>query len=115
MRLPPSKPTDYLTDAVYALEDLVYDRKLVISALPGVSAEYEGILYDAEQSLTDSSYTINKQLVKEGWGVVDTKIVKPAVKEYVNELIAAQREAKSKHLGCWEFGDVSFEEESLLA
>ncbi|MCP8715867.1 MAG: thermonuclease family protein [Asgard group archaeon] len=115
LRLPPSKPTDYLTDAVYALEDLVYDRKLVISALPGVSAEYEGVLYDAEQSLTDSSYTINKQLVKEGWGVVDTKIVKPAVKEYVNELIAAQREAKSKHLGCWEFGDVSFEEESLLA
>ncbi|RCK66097.1 Nuclease domain-containing protein 1 [Candida viswanathii] len=115
VRLPPSKPTDYLTDAVYALEDLVYDRKLVISALPGATAEYEGVLYDAEQSLTDSSYTINKQLVKEGWGIVDSKVVKPAVKEYVTELLAAQREAKSKHLGCWEFGDVSFDEESLLA
>ncbi|KAL6449745.1 LOW QUALITY PROTEIN: Snd1 Staphylococcal nuclease domain-containing protein 1 [Candida maltosa Xu316] len=115
IKLPPSKPTDYLTDAIYALEDLVYDKKLVISALPGITTEYEGVLYDAEQSLTDSSYTINKQLVKEGWGIVDTKAVKPAVKEYVNELITAQRDAKSKHSGCWEFGDVSFDEESLLA
>lgn len=46
LRLPPSKPTDYLTDSIYALEDLVYDKKLVISALPGESeAEYEGVLY----------------------------------------------------------------------
>ena len=116
LRLPPSKPTDYLTDSIYALEDLVYDKKLVISALPGESeAEYEGVLYDAEQSLKDSSYTINKQLVQDGWAIVDNKVVKPAVKEYVAELIAIQREAKSNHLGCWEFGDVSFDEDSLLA
>ena len=102
MRLPPSKPTDYLTDSIYALEDLVYDKKLVISALPGESeAEYEGVLYDAEQSLKDSSYTINKQLVQDGWAIVDNKVVKPAVKEYVAELIAIQRGSQINHLGCW--------------
>ncbi|KAI5959296.1 uncharacterized protein KGF55_005446 [Candida pseudojiufengensis] len=115
LRLPPSKPTDYLTDAIYALEDLTYDKSLVLSALPGVQAEYEGILYDSEESLKDSSYTINKQLVKEGWAVVDTKNVKPVNKEYVDELIKIQKSAKSNHIGCWEFGDVSFDEHDLLA
>ncbi|EGW33798.1 uncharacterized protein SPAPADRAFT_48914 [Spathaspora passalidarum NRRL Y-27907] len=111
LRLPPS---DYLTDAIYALEDLVFDKKLVISALPGTAAEYEGILYDSEQSLKDSSYTINKQLVNKGWAIVDTKMVKPAVKSYVDELIPVQNEAKARHLGCWEFGDVSFDDEEAI-
>ncbi|KAK6461206.1 staphylococcal nuclease domain-containing protein 1 [Scheffersomyces coipomensis] len=113
IRLPPSKPTDYLTDAIYALEDLVFDKKLVISALPGngTTSEYEGILYDAEQSLKDPDYTINKQLVQDGWGIVDTKKVKDSVKDYVTSLVTVQSKAKSQHLGCWEFGDVSFDDE----
>ncbi|RLV91600.1 nuclease domain-containing protein [Spathaspora sp. JA1] len=111
LKLPPS---DYLTDAIYALEDLVFDKKLVISALPGVNTEYEGILYDSEQSLKDPSYTINKQLVHTGWAIVDNKLVKPAVKSYVDELIPVQNEAKVRHLGCWEFGDVSFDDEEAI-
>ncbi|KAK6457392.1 staphylococcal nuclease domain-containing protein 1 [Scheffersomyces xylosifermentans] len=114
--LPPSKPTDYLTDALYALEDLTFDKKLVISALPSSdpSVEYEGILYDSEESLKDSTYTINKQLVSEGWGIVDTKLVKPPVKDYVSELLTVQKKAKSSHSGCWEFGDVSFDEDGAF-
>ena len=108
--LPPSKPTDYLTDAIYALEDLVFDKKLVIAAVPGTVAQYEGILYDSEQSLKDPSYTINKQLVSEGWGIVNKS---GGSKDVVAELAAAEKEAKAQHLGCWEFGDVSFDDEEL--
>ncbi|KAI5957229.1 hypothetical protein KGF54_000157 [Candida jiufengensis] len=115
IRLPPAKPTDYLTDAIYALEDLTYDKSLVISALPGSTSDYQGILYDSEESLKDSSYTINKQLVKEGWAIVDSKNIKPSTKEYVDELLKIQKSAKANHLGCWEFGDVSFDEDNLLA
>ncbi|KAK6198610.1 staphylococcal nuclease domain-containing protein 1 [Scheffersomyces amazonensis] len=111
--LPPSKPTDYLTDAIYALEDLTFDKKLVLSALPSSTfgIEYDGILYDSEQSLKDPDYTINKQLVKEGWAIVNNKIVKDQVKDYVKSLLSEQSHAKSQHLGCWEFGDVSFDDE----
>lgn len=116
LRLPPKTPTDYLTDALYALEDLTFEKKLVISALPSSnpSVEYEGIFYDAEESLKDSTYTINKQLVSEGWAIVDTKNVKPPVKDYVNELVTVQNKAKSQHSGCWEFGDVSFDDEDTF-
>ncbi|KAG7663075.1 uncharacterized protein J8A68_003418 [[Candida] subhashii] len=116
LSLPPAKPTDYLTDAIYALEDLTYDKKLVLSALPNSAgtAEFEGILYDSEQSLVDPTYTINKQLVSEGWAIVNNKVVKPAVKDYVQELLKVQTSAKADHLGCWEFGDVSFDDEDTL-
>ena len=101
---------------MYALEDLTFEKKLVISALPSSnpSVEYEGIFYDAEESLKDSTYTINKQLVSEGWAIVDTKNVKPPVKDYVNELVTVQNKAKSQHSGCWEFGDVSFDDEDTF-
>lgn len=116
LRLPPTKPTDYLTDALYALEDLTFDKKLVISALPSTTpnVDYSAVLYDSEESLKDSTYTINKQLVSEGWAVVDTTTVSPANKEYIDQLQKAQQHAKSTHLGCWEFGDVSFDEDDTL-
>ncbi|CAK9437845.1 uncharacterized protein LODBEIA_P22230 [Lodderomyces beijingensis] len=108
-------PPDYLDDAVYAIDELTLDKSLVISVLPGTDAEYEGVLYDSEKSLKESSYTINKELVKDGLAVVDTKLVPPAVKDYVNDLLKVQKTARAEHIGCWEFGDVAFEEESLLA
>lgn len=116
LRLPPTKPTDYLTDALYALEDLTFDKKLVISALPSSApnADYSGVLYDSEESLKDPTYTINKQLVAEGWAVVDATLVLPSLKDYVTSVQQAQQKAKSSHLGCWEFGDVSFDDEDTL-
>ncbi|KAI5961103.1 hypothetical protein CANMA_003877 [Candida margitis] len=113
LKLPP-KNTDYFTAAIEYLEDLTLDKKLVASVLPGQDTSYETILYDAEESLKDATYTINKQLVSQGWAIVDAKVVNPAVKKYVEELLEVQRSAKSRHKGCWEFGDVSFEEDSLL-
>ncbi|CUM57661.1 unnamed protein product [Debaryomyces tyrocola] len=116
LRLPPTKPTDYLTDALYALEDLTFDKKLVISALPSSvpNVDYSVVLYDSEESLKDPTYTINKQLVSEGWAVVETKGVSPNLKEYLESVQNAQQQAKSVHLGCWEFGDVSFDDEDTI-
>lgn len=115
LRLPPSKPTDYFTDAIYALEDLTYDKKLVLSALPGTKADYTGVLYDSEQLLKDASYTINKQLVKEGWAVVDDTTLTAATKasEYVSGLLKVQAGARADHAGCWEFGDITFDDETF--
>ncbi|KAI5949531.1 hypothetical protein KGF57_004741 [Candida theae] len=113
LQLPP-RNTDYYTTAIEFLEDLTLDKKLVASVLPGKNTTYESILYDAEESLKDATYTINKELVSQGWAIVEPKTVNPAVKKYVEELVDVQKTAKSHHRGCWEFGDVSFEEESLL-
>lgn len=109
VRLPPNKPTDYLTEALYALEDLILDKKLVISAIPSTApgVEFDVVLYDSEASIKDPSYTINKQMVSEGWGIVEGT----TGAGIVSELLVAQKQAKSDHLGCWEFGDVSFNDE----
>lgn len=116
IKLPPATPTDYLTDAIYALEDLTFDKKLVISALPSTEpgVEFTGVLYDSEQSLKDPDYTINKQLVSEGWGIVLGTNVKPSLKPYIDQLKVAEKLAKSNHAGCWEFGDVSYDDEEPL-
>lgn len=114
IKLPPTKPTDYLTEALYTLEDLSFDKKLVLSALPSSTngVDFDAVLYDSEQSLKNPTYTINKQLVSEGWGIVDSKLVKSLVADYVKEITNAQQTAKKQHLGCWEFGDVSFDEDN---
>lgn len=97
--LPPSKPTDYLTESIEALEDLCFDKKLVLGALPSTVAEYEGTLYDLA-NMSDLLNTINKQLVADGYG-----IVKKTCQD--QDLIKAQAQAKRDHVGCWEFGDVT--------
>lgn len=106
--LPPTQPRDYLTEAIYVLEDLTFDKKLVLSGLPSatVGVEFDGILYDAEKSLQDQGYTINKQLVEEGFGIVETRA--PAhLKDYVDELAAVEKKAKNDRVGCWELGDIT--------
>lgn len=108
--LPPTQPYDYLSDALYLLEDLTFDKKLVLSGLPSASGvEYDAVLYDAQQSLDDPSYTINKQLVAEGYGIVESRA--PAhLKEYVDSLLGEQKKAKEERVGCWELGDIVADE-----
>lgn len=106
--LPPNQPNDYLTDAIYLLEDLTFDKKLVLSGLPSSTAgvEYDAILYDAEKSLSDPSYTINSQLVADGYGIVESA-APLHLKDYVSGLLQKQEDAKKNHLGCWELGDIT--------
>lgn len=109
--LPPNKPSDYLKEALYVLEDLTFDKKLVLSGLPSSTGgvEYDAILYDSQQSLTDPDYTINKQLVIEGYGIVETKCPEH-LKDYVRGIASAQEKAQSERLGCWELGDIRDDE-----
>lgn len=109
--LPPTQPRDYLSEAIEVLEDLTFDKKLVLSGLPSRTAgvEYDAILYDAEESLKDASYTINKQLVSEGFGIVDAECG-AHLKEYVAELLKEQKRAKADRVGCWELGDITADE-----
>lgn len=111
IELPPNQPKEYLTEALYLLEDLTYDKKLVLSGVPSLSegVEYDAILYDSEQSLKDPTYTINKQLVSEGFGMVDAN-KSGHLQEYMTEIQAAEKKAKARRLGCWEFGDIRGEE-----
>ncbi|CUM66771.1 uncharacterized protein PRCAT00004452001 [Priceomyces carsonii] len=113
IKLPPASFEDYLSNALDALDEYTFDKKLVLSALPSKTGptEYNSIIYDSQKSLKDSTYTINKQLVSDGWALVDSKSSSNTDKDYVNGLLEAELNAKSKHLGCWEFGNISFDEE----
>lgn len=101
--LPPTTPTDYLKEAIEVLEDLCFDKKLVLGGLPSLGGvEYVATLYDSEKLIKDPLYTINKQLVAEGYAIVSKGCND-------SELLAAQAEAKREHFGCWEFGDATAE------
>lgn len=108
--LPPSKPVDYLTDALELLDELTLDKKLVISALPATDVEYSVILYDSTESLNNKDYTINRKMIQEGLGIVsDTNTSDPLVKL----LQQAQLDAEANHKGCWKYGKISFDEDLL--
>ena len=105
--LPPSYPADYLSDALALLEDLTFDKKLVLAGYPSTSGtDFDGVLYDAEKSLSDAEYTINKEFVSRGYGIVNPK----AGGEDVAALLKVEEEARRARLGCWEFGDIRPEE-----
>ncbi|KAG7698058.1 hypothetical protein KL929_001233 [Ogataea haglerorum] len=111
VKLPPAQPIDYLQDAIYFLEDLILDRQLVACETfhdpePGVEMDVE--LYDPETISKDPKWTVNKELVSNGLG-----IVKKSLKDFEKLLSAEQQtlleleqEAKRAHKGCWEHGDI---------
>lgn len=108
INLPPTVPTDYLGDALDLLEDLTFDKNLVLGGYPSSrGVEFDGILYDSEKSLSDPEYTINKELVAKGYGLVDQK----AVGDDVSKLLEVEEGARRSRLGCWEFGDIRPEED----
>jgi staphylococcal nuclease domain-containing protein 1 len=57
---------------------------------------------------------LNKDMVSEGWGLVKKKNLKTFEKllnKEQNELLSLENEAKSSHIGCWEYGDVEGDDE----
>lgn len=108
VKLPPTVPTDYLSDALGLLEELAFDKQLVLSGFPSTSGvEYDAVLYDSEKSLSDALYTLNKELVAQGFGIVDQR----DSSEGMADLLKAEEEARRSRLGCWEFGDIRPEED----
>lgn len=118
--LPPAKAVSYLDEALEVLDELTVERTLVLAVPGGPSSGASAgpvapaldppgaILYDAKESLKDSSYTINKKLVEEGYGIVEASTTRD---EFYHELVAAQDRAIEGHKGCWEYGRVSYEDE----
>lgn len=113
VKLPPTKPVNYLNDALDLLDELTFEKTLVINALPLTNdiAEFDVILYDSQESLKDASYTINRKLVEEGMAIVDDAI--KSDDPLFIELKKVQQKAIEGHKGCWKYGKVSYDEEEL--
>lgn len=114
LRLPPQEPIDFLSDALVALEDILLDKKLVVSLLPSPSSPsgFSGIFYDSDVVLNNKSDSINNRLVADGWAVIDEKSASRYPSSYIENLRSLQNSARSQHLGCWQFGDVEFPEDN---
>lgn len=106
--LPPTVPTDYLSEALGLLEELTFDKKLVLAGYPSRAAiDYDAILFDSKKSLSDPEYNINRELVARGYGLVNSK----ASGEDAMKLAKVEADARRNRLGCWEFGDIRPQED----
>ena len=114
LRLPPLEPIDFLSDTLAALEDYLFDKKLVISLLPSTSSPsgYSGIFYDSDAVLNNKNDSINNRIVADGWAVIDEKSASKYPSFYIENLRYLQDTARSQHLGCWKFGDVEFPDDN---
>lgn len=112
INMPPKTQKDYYDQAIYFLEDTLLDKQVIAcvtftNPTPGVEFDVE--IYDPKVIAEDPSKSINKELVAEGWGLVKKKNFKPfetLLQKEQKELLALEEEAKSDHIGCWQFGDI---------
>lgn len=117
INMPPRKQEEYYRTAISFLEDALLDLEVIAcvnftNPTPGV--EYDVQLYDTEVVKSDPNVSINREMVSQGWGLVKKRDLKPFEKllsQEHQELIALEKEAKSLHIGCWEFGDVEGDED----
>jgi staphylococcal nuclease domain-containing protein 1 len=117
INLPPKSQEDYLKEAIYYLEDTLLDKQVVACVTfrnPAPGVEFDVELYDPEMIAKDATRSLNKDMVSEGWGLVKKKNLKTFEKllnKEQNELLSLENEAKSSHIGCWEYGDVEGDDE----
>lgn len=117
INMPPRSQEDYFKEALYYLEDTVLDKQVIAcvtysNPTPGVEFDVE--LYDPNVISQNPTESINKDMVSEGWGLVKKKNLKPFEKLLTkerDELLELENDAKSLHIGCWEFGDVEGDED----
>lgn len=112
VNLPPRKQADYYNTAIGYLEDALLDLQVIACvnfSNPASGVEYDVQFYDTETVKSDPNMTINREMVSQGWGLVKKKNLQPFEKLLQSEhqvLLDLENEAKSLHVGCWEFGDV---------
>lgn len=117
INMPPKSQPDYFKEAIYFLEDNLLDVQVVACVTfnnPRVGVEYDVELYNSETIANDPTRSINKDMVSEGWGLVKKKNLSPfetLLKKERDELLALEEDAKSAHIGCWQFGDVEGDED----
>lgn len=112
INMPPKNQEDYYKEAIYFLEDTLLDNQVVACVTytnPKPDVEFDVELYLPEVLTKDPTKSVNKDMVSQGWGLVRKKNLSPfelLLKKEQDELLAIENEAKSLHIGCWEFGDV---------
>ncbi|OWB61759.1 hypothetical protein B5S29_g2662 [[Candida] boidinii] len=115
--LPPANLEEYLDEAIYFLDDLTIDKQLIAcenfkNPAPGIDMDIT--LYDPSKISKDATYSINKELVENGWAIVKKNKFKNfelAMKQDLDSLLALEKSAKKSHKGCWEYGDIEDVEE----
>lgn len=117
INMPPRSQEDYFKEAIYYLEDTILDSQVIACVTytnPQPGVEFDVELYDPKVISQDPTKSINKDMVSEGWGLVKKKNLKPFEKLLTkerDELLELEDNAKSSHIGCWEFGDVEGDED----
>lgn len=116
INIPPTSQPDYRQEALYFLEDLL-DKQVVACVNfknPRPDVEFDVDLYDPEVVANDPTISVNKEIVEQGWGLVKKsnlnqyeKLMEPERKA----LLTIENEAKSNHIGCWQFGDIEGDKE----
>ncbi|QPG74106.1 hypothetical protein FOA43_001428 [Brettanomyces nanus] len=116
VNLPPESQPDYLQEAIYFLENKLLDKQMVAcetykNPTPGVEMDVE--LYDPAVISTNPNFSINKEMVQEGWGLVkkkDLALFEKLLKEERATLLKVEADAKRLHKGCWKYGDIEGED-----
>lgn len=117
VNMPPANQEDYYKEAIYFLEDTLLDSQVVACVTfnnPISGVEYDVELYQPEVISKNPSQSVNKEMVSQGWGLVKKKNLAPfelLLSKERDELLALEEQAKSLHVGCWQFGDVEGDEE----
>lgn len=117
INMPPRNQEEYYKEAIYFVEDNLLGSQVVACVTfsnPTSGVEYDVEIYQPEVISKDPSKSFNKEMVSQGWGLVKKKNLAPyelLLSKEREELLALEEEAKSLHVGCWEFGDVEGDED----
>ncbi|CDK27197.1 unnamed protein product [Kuraishia capsulata CBS 1993] len=109
-------PQDYLNGAIDFIEELTAQKGLVACETfrnPAPGVESDVILYDPKKIASDPNYSINKEVVENGWGIVKKHLkgFEKGLESEWKQLLEVEASAKAHHRGCWEYGDIESDQE----
>lgn len=114
IKLPPSSPTDYLSEFVDYLKDTIEGQQVVANVdSPASSSPLSVTLFTAKSKGADDS--VNSAIINDGYAFVKTALVGwerlDAWKPVLNSLKEMEQGARRDHVGVWEYGDAISDEE----
>lgn len=114
IKLPPSSPTDYLSEFVDYLRDRIEGKQVVANVdSPANSTDLSVTIFTADSKGPDDS--VNSALIDNGYAIVKTALQGweklDAWKPVWKNLKELETDARSDRIGIWEYGDVDADEE----
>lgn len=117
IKLPPSSPTDYLSDFVGYLKDTIEGQQVVANvdaqANAATGAPLSVTLFTANSKGVEDS--INSAVINDGYAFVKRNLTswekQDAWKSTLRSLKELEQEARRDHIGVWEYGDALSDEE----